>query len=55
MFKLFNIKSIMLYTYWDLYVTKLYNKSKESCNSFIIYINCFIYEFFFIFRSSYVK
>ena len=55
MFKLSNIKSMMLHTYWDFYVIKFYNKNRESCHSFIIYINCFIYEFFFTLRLSHVK
>ncbi len=55
MSELFNIKSMMLYIYWDLYVTELYSKNKESYYSFIIYINCSVYEFFFILRSSHVK
>ncbi len=45
----------MLYIYWDLYVIKLYSKNRESCYSFIIYINCFIYEFFFTLKSFYVE
>ena len=55
MFKLFNIKSMMLYIYWDLYVTELYSKNRESYYSFIICINCFVCKFFFTFRLLYVE
>ena len=55
MFKLSSIRSMMLYTCWDLYVTELCSKSRENCHLFIIYISCFVCEFFFIFKFLYVE
>ncbi len=55
MFKLFSIRFMMLYIYWDLYVIKLCSKNRKSCYSFIIYISYFIYEFFFILKFFHVK
>ncbi len=55
MSKLSNIRSMMLYIYWNLYMTKLYSKNRESYHSFIIYISCSVCEFFFILRFLHVK
>ena len=55
MSELFNIRSMMLHAYWDLYVTKLYSKSRESCHLFIIYISYSVCKFFFTLRLLYVE